>query len=133
MEPLHSTGLTRTFRIVSRVILIVDLISSILCLVGFAAAGTTCLCLRLLPEIAAEEAADISMLSCGITFLALIPLFIALIIYSAICLKQVKKPTHEQFLGVAIASFIFSEPAVGVFSLIIYINESRMAKIDSIQ
>lgn len=125
---MNSTKLTKTFRTVNKVLLIIELVSAIIATVVLVACGIINLALAYVPEIVDTEAAFIAMITTGTMCLLFLLLTIPLIIYSAICLKQVKKPTHSQFLAVAIASFILGEYAVGGFSLAIYIIEGKEAK-----
>lgn len=79
------------------------------------------------------NALGIALTTCGGVELGCALLVLLSVIVRAVVNKYVVRPTHEQFLGLAIVSFIFSmDWFMTAFFVIIYIFESKAAKNDNI-
>lgn len=138
-EPLHSTGTTRAFRTASKVIHLIELILSIICVVGFFIAGIICIIIPLATgllnsTVDEEVAGGALLLSTGITLVCLaVFLWIPEIIYQSIAYKQVQREGHKQFLGLAIAGGLLGDEICMVFAVIIYIFEGRLARREELE
>lgn len=144
-QPLHSTKLTRTFRNISRIYnkvnFIIDivlcaifgLVGVILLPIGIAAISDPTIFADAETTMEAAEAMGIALSTIGGSFLIAMLCFAIFAIYRGIISKFIIKPTHKQYLGLAITSFIVGlDSFMTAFFVIIYIFEGRKEKQDAL-